>query len=113
MMSARIGAHGNVHVPDAVVHQLEVPLALAGLQVERDQALAEQTVARPMAAVVVAGRQLDRQITMPELFVDRHLRPDAGIAGVRPRILQPGVVAEFAGRGMVWKIHSRLPVRAS
>ena len=36
----------NVHVPDAVVHQLVVPLPLPGSQIDRDDALAEQVVAR-------------------------------------------------------------------
>ena len=49
-----------------------------------------------MAAVVVAGRQLDRQIRHPQFFVDRDLPPDAGVAGVRPRVVHPGVVAELA-----------------
>ena len=87
---------GNVHVPDAVVHELVVPLPLAGLEIDGDEALAEQAVAGAMAAVVVAGRHLDRQIRQAELFVDRYLPPDAGVAGVDPRVLFPGVVAEFA-----------------
>ena len=36
----------DIHVPHAVMHELVVPLALAGLHVERDQALAEQTRSR-------------------------------------------------------------------
>ena len=36
----------DVQVPDAVVHELVVPPALAGLQVDGDDALAEQAVAR-------------------------------------------------------------------
>ena len=87
---------GNVHVPDAVVDELVVPLPFAGLQIDGDEALAEQTVPRAMAAVVVAGRHLDRQIRQAELFVDRYLPPDAGVPGVDPRVLFPGVVAEFA-----------------
>ena len=98
-MSARIGAHGMSVVPDPVVDELVVPLALAGLQIDRDEAFAEQIVAGTMAAVVVAGRQLDRQIGQAELFVDADLRPHAGVAGVRPRVVLPGVVAELAGLG--------------
>ena len=87
----------DVVVPDAVVHELVVPDALAGLQIDGDEAFAEQVVAGTMAAVVVAGRDLDRQIGDAELLVDGHLRPDAGIAGVGPRVLEPRVVAELAG----------------
>ena len=87
----------DVVVPDRMVDELEVPEALAGLQIDGDEALAEQIVAGPMAAEVVAGRNLDRQVRDAELFVDGHLRPDAGVAGVGPRVLQPRVVAELAG----------------
>ena len=86
----------DVVVPDPVVHQLIVPLPLAGLQIDRDDALAEQVVAGPMTAIVVAGRRLDRQIRHPQFFIDGDLSPDAGVAGVRPRIVQPGIVAELA-----------------
>ena len=34
---------------------------------------------------------------MPSFFVDRHLAPDAGVAGVAPGLVQPGVVAELVG----------------
>src|SRR5436190_11652077 len=51
-----------------------------------------------MAAIVVAGRQFDRQVRHAELLVDADLTPDAGVAGVRPRVPLPRVVAEFARR---------------
>src|SRR5258705_1898186 len=38
--------------------------------------LSRSPVPRPMPAVVIAGRQLDRQIREPELFVDRNLRSE-------------------------------------
>ena len=53
---------GDVVIPDAVVHQLVVPLALAGLQVDRDEAFGEQVGARTIGAEVVAGGALDRQV---------------------------------------------------
>ena len=59
-----------------------MPLALAGLQIHRDHALAEQSVARAMAAVVIAGRQFDRQIDQAQIFIHANLPPDAGVAGV-------------------------------
>ena len=88
---------GDVHVPDRMVHELEMPLPLAGLVVDRDDALGEQVVAGTEAAVEVRARRLDRQVREPELLVDRHLIPDADVAVDRPRIVQPGVVAELAG----------------
>ena len=80
------------------MHQLEVPLALAGPQVDADDAFREQVVARPMTAVVVRRRGLDRQVDETEILVDRNLRPDAVVAVDRPRVLLPRVVAEIAGQ---------------
>ena len=79
----------HVVVPDRVMHDLEVPLALAGLQIDADDAVAEQVVAGTMAAVVVRRRILDRQIDQAGFLVDRDLRPDAGVAVDRPRLVLP------------------------
>ena len=76
------------------MHRLEVPHPLAGLDVERDQALGEQVVARPVAAVVVAGRRARRQVHVAQLLVGAHRRPDVGVARVAPRLVAPGVGAE-------------------
>ena len=80
---------GNVEVPDRMMHDLVVPLLGAGAQVETHEALAVQVVARTMPAVVVAGGRLDRQVDEPQLFVDRHLRPHAGVPRVFGRAVQP------------------------
>ena len=93
------GRARDVVIPNGMVHELVVPDALAGLQINREQAFAEQVVAGAMAAKVVAGRNLHRQVGDAELFVDGHLRPHAGVAGVFPRAFAPGVVAELAGQG--------------
>ncbi len=90
------GRGGKIVVPDGVMHDLEVPLALAGLQIDADQAFAEQVVAGTLAAVVVRGRDFDRQIDQAEFFVDGHLGPDAGVAVGGPGAVLPGVVAELA-----------------
>ncbi len=87
----------NIPVPDAVVDELVVPDPLAGFQVERDQAFGEQVVARTMTAEEIVGGCLHRQIDDAELLVDAHLAPHADVAGVGPRVVQPGVIAEFAG----------------
>ena len=39
-----------------------MPLALAGLQVDSDEAFAEKAVARTVAAIVIARGQFNRQI---------------------------------------------------
>src|SRR5438067_4542777 len=90
---------GNVHVPYAVVNQLVVPLALAGLQVNGDDALTEEAAARAIAAVVIAGGQFHGQIDKAELFVNGDLRPYTGIAGVGEGVLPPGVGSILTGLG--------------
>ena len=74
------GGAGRVVVPEAVMRHLVVPLALAGFDVERDQALTEQRIAGPVAAVVIAGRHLDADVDEAELEIGTELRPRAGVA---------------------------------
>ena len=52
-----------------------------------------------MPAVVVPGRGFDGQVGQAELLVHADLRPRARVSRVGPRVVQPGVVAELAGRG--------------
>ena len=73
-----------------------MPFPLPGPEIDADEALGEQVAPGPMAAVVVARRRLDRQIRQAEIFVDRDLRPDAGVAVLIPRVVHPRVVAEFS-----------------
>ncbi len=88
---------GEVVVPHPVVHRLEVPHALAGLDVERHQAFGKQVVAGPVSPVVVPGRRPDRQIDVPEFVVHTQHGPDVGVARVPPRFVQPGLGAEVVG----------------
>ena len=60
----------DVHIPDAVVHELVVPLPLSGLEIDSHQALAKQAGTGTMAAVVIAGRHFDGQVREAELFVN-------------------------------------------
>ena len=78
------------------MHNLEMPLALAGLQIDANQAFAEQIVARPLSAVVVGRRRFHRKINQPEFFIDGHLSPHAGVAVGGPGTVLPGFVAELA-----------------
>ncbi len=87
----------EVVVPDVVVHELLMPHAFARSRVEADEAAGEQVVAGSVAAVKVARRRFDRQVEVAELFVSGKWRPHGRVAGVRPGIVQPGVVAELAG----------------
>src|SRR5438105_7637731 len=58
----RLAVHGDVGeqrrrrqvvVPDRMVRDLKVPLALARLQIDTDERIAEEIVARPVAAVEI------------------------------------------------------------
>ena len=104
--SDRLAVHGDVDerrrrrqvvIPDVVMHELVVPHAFTGSRIDTHEAACEEVVAGTMAAVVIAGRRFDGQIHVAELFVGRERRPDGRVAGVRPRVVQPGVVAELAG----------------
>jgi hypothetical protein len=59
-----------VVVPEIVMHFLEVPLAHAGFQIERDDRNREQVVAAALAAVRVWRRVADRQIHESEFRID-------------------------------------------
>ncbi len=76
--------------------ELEVPLAHAGFQIDRHQALGEQIVARPMSAVIVRRRRLHRDVDEAEFLIDRDMRPHSGVAVVHPGIVFPRLIAEFA-----------------
>ena len=98
--------HGDVHqvgmgrkvvVPQAVMHRLEVPDPLPGLDVGGDDRLREQVVAGPVHAVVVVGGGAGRQIHVAQLVVAGQHRPDVGVARVPPRLVQPGVGPELVG----------------
>ena len=55
----------DVHVPDAVVHELIMPLPLSGLQSTATRLSPNSPSPGRCAAVVVAGRHFDRQICHP------------------------------------------------
>ena len=87
----RLAGHRDVHqqrrrgivvVPQLVVDQLVVPLALAGGQVHRHQAVAVQSVPRPVPAIEIPRRRLHRQIGQVQPLIDRDLGPDAGVASI-------------------------------
>src|SRR5689334_15773913 len=81
------------------MHDLEMPFALAGLEIHADQAFSEQVVSRTVTAVKIRTGRLNRQVHQAEFFVDRHLRPDAVVAVGRPGAVFPRIVAELSGSG--------------
>ena len=97
-----LAGNGDVHqqrrrrevvVPDLVMDGLEVPFHLAGLEVNRHQALPYKPVAGPLTAIEVRRRRFNRQVGEAGFRIGGHFGPDAGVAGVFRRAFEPGVVA--------------------
>ena len=87
---------GCVVVPDVVMDQLVVPSPFAGLDVQRDDARAEEVVTRTKTAVKVHGGAVRRDIDEAQLRVSRHRRPRRHVAGPFPRVVLPRVMPELA-----------------
>src|SRR5262245_36585833 len=85
---------GHVEVPDWMVHELEVPLPLAGLQIDADQALRKEVVPWAVTAVVVGRWRFDRQVDETEILVHADLSPHTDVAIGRPRVVLPGSAAD-------------------
>ena len=66
----------HVEIPERVVNELEMPLALASLQVHAHEAFREQVASRTVSAVVVGRRRFNREVHEAEVFVDADLSPD-------------------------------------
>ena len=86
----------GVVVPDAVVRDLEVPLPLAGRRVEAQERLAVEPGALARAAVEVVARRAHRRVQQPSLHVERHRRPDVGVARDARRSFLPRLVPRLA-----------------
>ena len=121
--SIRLPVHGDGHqvgrrrvveVPQAVVHHLERPLALARGDVEADDGLRRLVLAAAPGAVVVVTGRAGAEEDETALGVHRHRPPDIGVAVEPPRFLFPRDAPKSVGDcGMAFHTHSRLPVRAS
>src|SRR5580658_2437056 len=83
------------------MHGLEVPAHLARLEVERDDGIVEEIVARPQLAAILRHRVPGWEVHQPQLGVDGRRRPD-GAAAVLPdvAVLGPGLVT-----GLAWSRH--------
>src|SRR5262245_48420834 len=79
------------------MHQLVMPDAFAGARVERHDRVAEEIVARTIAAVEIEARAAEADERDAALLVDRELAPVVNAAGIPVRVGWPGVVAELAG----------------
>ena len=79
----QVGRHRRVVVPDVVMDHLEVPTLLAGLHVERHDAVAVEVVTVPMPAVLVAERHADRDIDETQRGIRGIRRPRVVLADTR------------------------------
>src|SRR4029077_3064253 len=86
----------NVHIPEGMVYELEVPPALASLQIDAYQAFSKKIVSRPMATIEICSRTLNGQVNQAEYFIDGDLGPDSRVAGVLCRAVQPGVITKLS-----------------
>src|SRR5207244_7252910 len=89
----------QVPIPDVVADELEMPNALAGPRLERDEGVGEQVVSRAVSPIVVVGRRARGYEHQAALDVERHPGPVIGSAGIRPRAVRPRLVPELAGAG--------------
>ena len=86
---------GRIEIPQVVMHELEVPDALAGCRLECDEAGREQVVAGPVHAVEVIRARRDWQVHVTQLRVCAHRCPDVGVPRVLPRPILPRLVSEL------------------
>ena len=98
----QVHQHGRgrqVVVPLVAAVDLEVPAPLAGLDVEGEDAAAEQVVAGPVARVALHRRGVGHEVDEAQLGVGRGRRPRRHVARPLPRVVVPRLVPELAGAG--------------
>ena len=87
----------QVAVPDVVPDGLVVPAALAGSDVDGQQAVGEEVVADPRGAVEVGRRRSGRREQQAPPGVERHAGPGVGAARHLQGALGPGLRARLSG----------------
>jgi len=90
-----IGRTGDVVVPDVVVHDLEMPDALASVRFQRQHAIGEKVLSSAVAAVMVVRSRTGAREHQAALNVERHPAPAIRAAGGFPGVGRPGLVAKF------------------
>src|SRR5438552_3462080 len=79
-----------------MMHHLEKPLPLPGLQIDAAQAVPKQVVPQPMPAVLIRRRVFHGKIDQAKVLIGGDMRPYAGVAVGGPRIVLPRVVANLS-----------------
>src|SRR6185312_8004 len=100
VLAGRIVEHhrrAEVLLPDVVVDDLIVPARLAGLDLERDDAVGVEIVAAPELTTPLRDGVADAEIDQPQRRIDRAVDPDAATALLVDVVaLGPAFVAGFA-----------------
>ena len=89
----RFGA--QVQIPDIVMNDLEVPEPFAGACVQGNDAVTEQVLPRPPAAIVIVCRRAGGEVGDASFLVDRKIRPGVRSAVPLVRIGRPRLIAIF------------------
>src|SRR5437764_9426882 len=79
-----------------MMNELKMPDAFAGFSLEAHEAVAEEIVAQPMAAIHITGGRGQGQIDVTEFFIGAQIRPCINGACVLPRPVLPGFHAKVA-----------------
>ena len=93
------GRRREVVVPLVALVDLEVPPPLARLHVEREQAAAEQVVARPMACIRLDRRGVRHEVDESQLRVGGRGSPRRHVSRPHPGVVLPGLMAELPRPG--------------
>ena len=91
---------GEVVVPDVVVHELLIPLDLAGVHVDREQRIAIQVVAVVRPPVIVVADLFDRHEQQAPLDVHGEDAPQAGRVLRVEAVVEPGRGVGVSGLGL-------------
>ena len=95
----QIGGCRQVAVPEIVMNKLKMPEPLAGLGIQRQQAIGIQILAQTVATPEIEGCRAGRAEHDPPGFIEREARPHIGAADITVRLGGPGLVARLAGLG--------------
>jgi len=86
----------DVIVPQVMMHDLEMPDALARGGLKREHAIGEEVCADAIAAPMIVGSRAGAGKHQAALRVQRHPAPAIGATDSFPRVGGPGLVPELA-----------------
>ena len=78
---------GQVHIPEVVMHGLEIPFELAGRCIECNDGIAEEIISFAVETVVVARRTAEDRVDGVALRIHTHVEAPV----VRARAILPAI----------------------